>query len=89
MLTQEKTGGSETFLKLSVAIDEDRKALRSQVRAKHLPRAPRGGTPLLSAAEVLTILVYRRLAWPQRQSQGLLPRADVSSSEVPGAGGVQ
>jgi Transposase DDE domain len=58
MLIQEKIGGSETLLKLYVAIDDDLKALRPQLQAKHLPRDPRGGTPVLSAAEVLTILVW-------------------------------
>jgi hypothetical protein len=43
---------------LYVALDDDLKALRPQLQAKHLPRDPRGGTPLLSAAEVLTILVW-------------------------------
>lgn len=58
MLMQEKIGGSETLLKLYVAIDEDLKALQPHLQAKHLPRDPRGGTPVLSAAEVLTILVW-------------------------------
>jgi hypothetical protein len=58
MLIQEKIGGSETLLKLYVAIDDDLKALQSQLRTKHLPRNPRGGTPVLNAAEVLTILVW-------------------------------
>jgi len=52
MLIQEKISGPDTRLKLYVALDEDRKALRPQLRAKHLPRAPRGGHPMLSAAEV-------------------------------------
>ena len=58
MLIQEKISGSDTLLKLYVAIDEDLKALQPHLQAKHLPRDPRGGTPLLSAAEVLTILVW-------------------------------
>src|SRR5262245_22384594 len=58
MLIQEKISGSDTLLKLYVAIDEDFKALHPQLCAKHLPRDPRGGTPSLSAAEVLTILVW-------------------------------
>jgi hypothetical protein len=41
-----------------VAIAEDLKALRPQLQAKQLPRDPRGGTASLSAAEVLTILVW-------------------------------
>jgi Transposase DDE domain len=58
LLIQEKISGPDTLLKLSVAIDEDLKALHPQVLAKQLPRDPRGGVPALSAAEVLTILVW-------------------------------
>jgi len=58
MLIQKKIGGADTLLKLYVTIDEDRKALQPQLRAKQLPRGPRGGTPTLSAAEVLTIVVW-------------------------------
>jgi hypothetical protein len=58
MLSQEKISAPDTLLKLYVAIDEALKALRPQLQAKPLPRDPRGGTPSLSAAEVLTILVW-------------------------------
>jgi hypothetical protein len=58
MFMQEKISSSDTLLKLYVTIDEDRKALRPQLHAKPLSRDPRGGTPRLSAAEVLTILVW-------------------------------
>ena len=58
MLRQEKISGSDTLLKLYIAIDEDRKALQPQLQAKHLPRDPRGGTPTWSAAEGLTIWVW-------------------------------
>lgn len=58
MLMQEKISGADTLLKLYVAIDEDLKALQPQLQAKHLPRDPRGGSPILSAAEVLTVLVW-------------------------------
>src|SRR5581483_5942567 len=58
MLIQEKINAPDTLLKLYVAIDEDLKALHSHLRAKQLPRDPRGGTPTLSAAEVLTLLVW-------------------------------
>jgi hypothetical protein len=70
MLIPEQISGPETLLKLYVAIDEDLKALRPQLQAKHLPRDPRGGTPVLSAVEVLTILVWG--AW-----RGLKDKAKV------------
>ena len=70
MLRQEKINGSDTLLKLYVAIDEDLKMLRPQLDAKHLPRDPRGGPPTLSAAEVRTILVWG--AW-----RGLTDKAKV------------
>ena len=72
MLIQEKISGAETLLKLYVVIDEDLKALQPQLQAKHLPRDPRGGTPALSAAEVLTIMVWG--AWR-------LSRVEFSSSQ--------
>ena len=55
MLMQEKISAPDTLLKLYVAIDEDLKELRPQLQAKQLPRNPRGSTPTLSAAEVLTL----------------------------------
>jgi IS5 family transposase len=58
MLIQEKIGGSETLLKLYIAIDDDLKALQPHLQARQLPRDPRGGTPTLSAAEVLPLLVW-------------------------------
>ena len=58
MLIQEKINAPDTLLKLYVAIAEDLIVLRPRLRAKQLPRDPRGGTPTLSAAEVLTILVW-------------------------------
>jgi Transposase DDE domain len=70
MLIQEKISGSDTLLTLYIAIDEDLKALRPQLHAKQLPRDPRGGRPTLSAAEVLTILVWG--AW-----RGLTDKAKV------------
>src|SRR5262245_43963343 len=70
MLMQEKISGTDTLLKLYVAIDEDLKALQPQLQAKHLPCDPRGGSPTLSAAEVLTILVWG--AW-----RGLTDKAKV------------
>jgi hypothetical protein len=48
-------------------MEDDRKALRSQLQSKHLPRDPRGGTPVVSAAEVLTILVWG--AWRGRKDK--------------------
>jgi hypothetical protein len=70
MLIQAKRSGSDTLLTPYVAIDEDRKAWQTQLRAKHLPRDPRGGTPSLSAAAVLTIIVWG--AW-----RGLTDKARV------------
>lgn len=70
MLIQEKISGLDTLLKLYVALDEDLKALQPQLQAKHLPRDPRGGTPTLSAAEVVTILIWG--AW-----RGLADKAKV------------
>ena len=61
MLMQEKINGADTLLKLYIVIDEDLKALHPQLQTKQLPRDPRGGTPTLSAAAVLTILVWS--AW--------------------------
>lgn len=58
MLMQEKISAPGALLKLYVTIDDDLTALRPHLQAKHLPRGPRGGTPVLSAAEVLTILVW-------------------------------
>jgi DDE family transposase len=70
MLIQEKRSGPESLLKLYVAIDEDLKVLQPQLQTNHLPRDPRGGTPLLSAAEVLPILIWG--AW-----RGLTDKAKV------------
>jgi len=64
MLIQEKISAPDTLLKLYVAIDEDLKALYPQLQSRQLPRDPRGGMPMLSAAEVLTILVWG--AWRGR-----------------------
>ena len=70
MLIQEKINTPDTLLKLDVAVDEDLKALKPQLQSKQLPRDRRGGTPTLSAAEVLTILVWG--AW-----RGLADKAKV------------
>ena len=58
MLIQEKINTPDTLLKLYIASDEDLKVLQPHLRAKQFPRDPRGGTPSLSAAEVLTIVVW-------------------------------
>ena len=70
LLMQEKLSAPDTLLKLYVAIDEDLKELRPQLQAKQLPQNPRGSTPILSAAAVLTILVWG--AW-----RGLTDKAKV------------
>jgi len=58
MFIQEKIGGADTLLKLYTAIDDDRKALQPQLQARQLPSEPRRGTLALSAAEVLTLLIW-------------------------------
>jgi hypothetical protein len=58
MLIQAKISAPATLLKLYVAIEEDLKVLHPPLRAKQLPRDPRGGMPGLSAAEVVTSLVW-------------------------------
>jgi Transposase DDE domain len=70
MLRQEKRSGADTLLELYGAIDEDLKALYPQLHAKQLARDPRGSTATLSAAEVLTIVVWG--AW-----RGLTDQAKV------------
>ena len=65
MLMQEKINTPDTLLKLDIAIDKDLKVLQPQFQAKHLPRDPRGGTSVLSAAEVLTLLVWG--AWRHKR----------------------
>ena len=55
---QEKISASDPLLKLYVAIDDDVRALQPRLWAKQVPADPRGGPPALSAAEVLTILVW-------------------------------
>ena len=83
MLIQEKISGSDTLLKLYVAIDDELKVLQPQLRAKHLPRDPRGGTPLLSATEALLLLRARwqvELLFKLWKSHGLL---DESRSAKP------
>ncbi len=58
MLIQAKISAPDTWLKLYMAVDEDRKVLQPQLRARQLPVDPRGGSSALSAAEVLTILIW-------------------------------
>jgi hypothetical protein len=70
MLRQEKRSGADTLLELYGAIDEDLKALYPQLHAKQLARDPRGSTATLSAAEVLTLVVWG--AW-----RGLTDQAKV------------
>ena len=57
MLMQEKMSGPDTLFKLYVATDEDLNVLQSQLRTQQLPVDQRGRSPLLSAAEVLTMLM--------------------------------
>src|SRR5262245_49368009 len=58
MLIQERISGPDTLLKLYAAIDDGLKGVQSPLGTKQFPRDPRGGRPELSAAEVLTMLVW-------------------------------
>ena len=58
MLIQERISGPDTLLKLSVAIDDGLKRVQRHLGARQFPRDPRGGRPELSAAEMLTMLVW-------------------------------
>jgi hypothetical protein len=55
MLIQEKINTPDTLLTLSMAIAEALQALQPPLQATHLPRDPRGGSPVLRAAEALTL----------------------------------
>ena len=70
MLRQEQRSGADTLLKLDVAIEDDLQALQPHLRAKPLPRAPRGRAPPVRAAEVLPVLVWG--AW-----RGLTAKANL------------
>ena len=61
MFRQEQRNGRDTLPKLYVAIDDELKALRPHLQAKHFTRDPHGRSPLLSATEVGTALVWS--AW--------------------------
>jgi hypothetical protein len=80
-LIREKISGSDTLLKLYLALAEELKALHPQLQAKQLPRDPRGGRPTLSAAAVPTIVVWG--AW-----RGLTDRAKVLVRASVAAAGV-
>jgi Transposase DDE domain len=58
MLIQERVSGPDSLLKLYVTIDDLLQQMHQGLRPKHLPRDPRGGQPQLSAAEVVTMLVW-------------------------------
>jgi len=58
VLIQERVSGPDVLLKLFVTLDDLLKRVQAPLAAKQLPRDPRGGHPQLSAAEVLTILVW-------------------------------
>ena len=55
MRSQEKRGGSDTLLKLYLAIADDLNALPPQLPARQFPRDPRGGMPTWSGAEGRTL----------------------------------
>jgi len=58
MLIQERVSGPDVLLKLFVTIDDWLQHLHARLAPKQLPRDARGGHPQLSAAEVLTLLVW-------------------------------
>ena len=58
MLIQERVSGSDMLLKLYVMIDDLLHQAQRGLVPKYLPRDPRGGHPQLSAAEVVTLLVW-------------------------------
>ena len=58
MLIQERVSGPDSLLKLYVQIDDLLLQIGRGLIPKHLPRDPRGGQPGLSAAEVVTMLVW-------------------------------
>jgi arylsulfatase A-like enzyme len=92
MLIQEEISGSEALLKLYGAIDDDLKALRPHLQTKQRPRDPRGSTLSLSAAEVLTIVVWgawrgltdKAMGWI-RQQKAIAPDKPFFVYFAPGA----
>ena len=58
MLIQERISGPDTLLKLYATIDDGLKMGQGHWRTKQLLRNARGSSPDLSAAEVLTMLVW-------------------------------
>src|SRR5262249_20939519 len=58
MLIQERISGPDTLLKLYATIDDGLKTVQSHLVTKQFPRDPRGGRSELSAAEVLTMLIW-------------------------------
>ena len=58
MLIPERVSGPDMLLKLYVTIDDLLQQVQRGLVPKYLPRDPRGGHPQLSAAEVVTMLVW-------------------------------
>jgi len=58
MLIQERVSNPAMLLKLFVRIDDLPKQVHRDLRPQHLPRDPRGGHAQLSAAEVVTMLIW-------------------------------
>ena len=58
MLIQERVSGPDLLLKLYVTIDDLLHQAQRGLVPKYLPRDPRGGPSQLSAAEVVTMLVW-------------------------------
>jgi hypothetical protein len=58
MLIQERVSGPDMLLKLYVMIDDLLQQVPRGLVPKHLPRDPRGRHPQLSAAAVVTMVVW-------------------------------
>jgi hypothetical protein len=58
MLIHERVSGADVLRQLFVTIDALLKRVQHGLTPPYLPREPRGGQPQLSAAEVVTMLVW-------------------------------
>src|SRR5262245_9380079 len=74
------------LLKLYVTIDNLRQQMQRGLGAKHLPRDPRGGQPHLSAAEVVTMLVWGAWRGLSDKAQWYYHLGEQHRPEFPGLG---